>query len=316
MTSQSFIAGKHALLLFVGLTVFIAGCTTDSGVVSGPGVVITAFEPSFSASTIESGDSIQLRLRVQNQGAEEATNVVARLIRIDPNDWGLGAGTDIVLGSLIPPNPEFNTVGEEVERIYDLIAPFLPEGIIQSYNPVLRVYYKYRTTATKVVTVVNEDELRRLETQGLSLASETTQSSAGPLDVDMEVLGPIRVTSNFDIKRFPMNINIRNSGNGFVSSINSPIVQDDQIILRVDLPFGLDFESSDPTCAALEGGVPVFLFGGRDITVTCEVEITSPPLVTEDKTIIATLDYEYYTDRGISSAIQVKGTERASEFPF
>jgi len=285
------------------------------GLVSGNGVVITEFESSFSTSTIESGDSIQLRFRVQNQGAEEALSVVTRVIGIDPNDWGL-ITPDIIIGSLIPPNPEFGTEGEQFEDIYPLIAPFLPEGIIQSYDPTLRVYYEYRTSAVKQVTIVNVDELRRLETEGLTLSSQATQSSAGPLDVDIEVLGPIRATSTFDIKRFPINIIIRNTGGGFVSSINSPFVPDDQIILRVDLPVGLVFETADPTCASLQSGAIIFLFAGRDRTITCEVEIVSPPLVTEDKTIIATLDYEYYIDRRISPPIQVKGTERQSEFPF
>lgn len=294
MEKRLFTQNKHLFALFLVSAVIVSGCTQNTG--AGPGVVITEFEPDFAASVVESGDAVQLRFRVQNQGGADATNVVARLFGIDPQDWGLGVTTDIPLGNLRSAVVTGETEGEESpSEFYQLIAPILPEGIRNTYNPQLRVYYGYQTNAKKSVTIVAEDELRRLEIDGLSIPSQPTEVSVGPLIVNVRLREIQRARSTFGLRSFPLEIEIINSGGGFVSSIN-PSTQDGQILLQADLPIGLAFATDDPTCASLQGGAYVFLFANRDTTVVCDVEIISPPLVSEQREIIITLTYEYYID--------------------
>ena len=54
-------------------------------------------------------------------------------------------------------------------------------------------------------------------------------------------------------------------------------------------------------------GGDVTLWKGQDTTLTCQVQISTPPLATEEATIKVTLEYDYYTES--KTAITVTGTD-------
>ncbi|RLJ10238.1 MAG: hypothetical protein DRP15_00650 [Candidatus Aenigmatarchaeota archaeon] len=302
------------MILPIFLTLLVSGCISfggSSGPLTGEGVVIRDFKPDFSS--VESGDTVRLYLRVQNIGGEEAKDVVAKLSGIDigANAWNLIKGSEEEeIGDLSPPNLRYGTEGESKEIYWELEAPSLPEGIENDYKPFVRVYYRYKTTATKIITVLNRDELRRLSMEGKSLSSQPTKYSDGPLKVDVITGKYVTAPPDRD-PSFPITIHIENVGDGVISSRQGGWYysenEDYEVKLTIEMPDGLSLE---PDCSQYEYGEKVKLWEGKTADITCDVDITRVPDISEDKTIKITLEYDYYTDA--YTTISVKGTGEES----
>ena len=297
------------LILPIVAVMFVSGCTTPTGA-SGPGIVVLNWEPDHSS--VESYDDVQLRLKVQNQGGEEAYNVRALItvLTFGGDEWLLRdkAPEVFIADYMIAPNPRYSTQGETQELIWYLTAPVLPEGITQTYSPGVRVFYDYLTTAVKPVTVVSEDALRQLQDTGGSLPTGPSQFSGGPLSVTVTTGKHIKVGDNM-IREFPITIYIENTGGGIPywggqQSMVYGIPEQEEywVNLAVQLPPGLEFA----TCQEYSGaGSPVQLFKGRTAEVTCKLAIPTPPPVAQEGTIKLELLYSYAIDR--STSITVKG---------
>ncbi len=308
---------SRILALFLGAVIITSGCVgQQQGGGTGPGLVIQAFEPDLAA--VESLDNVRLRFRIENSGGEEARFVLARLIGINPVEWNIPTGTDIQLGNFLPANPSFGTAGTEKTDFYELIAPVLPEGQRITYNPILRVYYNYRTTVTQPITLVTEEELRRLSQEGESLPTGITTVSGGPLLVTVKTGNLIKATTASGIpKLFPVTIRIENTGPGSLARnpFSPAVLNDDSVLVSIRLPPGLVF-SPNSDCQAFDQsfgfGNERQLFRGRDLEITCEILITNPPVVAESRVIIVSLDYDYFVDS--TTQITVKGTETGEIF--
>lgn len=304
---------RKFLVFLLGTVVLASGCIGDprgGQVGTGPGISIQAFEPN--VNIIESDDDLQLRFKIQNIGGEEATDVLARLIGINPDEW-LPDAVDISLFDMLPANSQAGTPGQTKEDIFTVIAPLLPEGQTVNYNPILRIHYGYRTSVTKPITLVTQQEMARLTQEGKSLPAGQTVVSGGPVSVSIITGNIIRATRQTgELKAFPITIRIDNTGGGTLSP--NPEVsrfgEDNMVFLRVELPPGLEFDT--PECQAFRGGAEVRLFRGKDIDITCEIVVTNPPVAVEQRTIIMTLDYDYFIER--STVLSVKGTVAATEF--
>jgi hypothetical protein len=298
------------LLLLIPLfgVVAISGCTgTTSGPTFGNGVTILNWEPTFSS--VESGDQLQLRIRVQNQGETTAQDVRAVLAGINPEDWGLGMGLqepEIPFNDLLPPNRVQNTEGQTAQDTFDLTAPALPKGTTQQYSPLVRVFYHYKTTVIKSITLVNENELRRLQDQGKTLSSTDTKTSAGPLSVTITTGKFIKARESGSVfsKVFPITIVVTNVGGGVVSTQDVP--KDDYLvdITNVQMPSRLSIVPG--SCEEFDRRF-LTLWKGQSASITCNVKIEDPPLANEDENIGITLEYDYYIDR--TTTITVTGTE-------
>lgn len=307
------------LLLPILAVVMISGCTTPGGgQASGPGVVILAWEPDHTS--VESDDDVQLRLKVKNQGGEQAEMVSAVLtgITLGGDEWFPKTGNlEVPIQSiLLPPNPRYGTEGEEATFIWELSAPLLPEGITRTYTPGVRVLYNYVTTAVKPITLVNEDELRRLIDTGGSIPSQPSQHSGGPLSVSVVTGKHIKV-SNDNMQLVPITIHIENTGGGIpfyygstygASVYGIPEEAEYYVSLAIELPPQLGFAGK---CNEFGGtgftmGGNVLLWKGRSADVTCELNILSVPAFTEESSIKLYLAYSYAIDR--STMVSVKGT--------
>jgi hypothetical protein len=312
MKGKKFPKNQKALLLILPIlaVVAISGCTgTGSTVAScGSGVEILNWEPSFSS--VESGDQLQLRVQVQNKGCELAEDVVARIGGINMDDWGQGSffSDEYDFGDLLPPNSQQGTEGDKGQYEFELEAPNLPEGLTQQYSPQVRVYYHYKTTAIKPITIVNENELRRLQDKGDSLTSgDTIVTSGGPISINVITGKFIKATeSGWGSNIFPINIYIQNTGAGVVSTRDSP--EDDYMAtISIDMPSGLSLMD----CGSFsEPADEIKLFKGKDTLITCEVSIDNAPFSSQQENLILTAEYDYYIDR--TTTISVKGTERTS----
>jgi len=101
------------LILPVAAIIFVSGCTTGpTGIATGPGIVILDWAPDHAS--VESGDEVQLRLQVQNQGGEQADNVrgLITVISFGEDEWNFGGMQSYpyqLLGDyLISPNPRYS----------------------------------------------------------------------------------------------------------------------------------------------------------------------------------------------------------------
>jgi len=297
------------LILPLLAVVMISGCTsTGGGATFGPGVVILNWEPTFSA--VEEGDSVQFRLRMQNQGEVTATSVDPQIIGITPEDWQISTYSGGFLGSseLVPPDRFRNTEGQIRQDTYDAVAPDLPRGTTQTFTPQIRVYYHYRTTASKLVTLVNDQELKRLQDKGQTLSSKDTISSSGPLKVTVNAGKFIKAKEMGGVSRaFPISIEIQNVGGGVVSTrgasandyqvgFNMPTTNSGRLNIGNCLTGGSSY-----------AGSAVTLWKGQSATVTCTATISSSLLASEEVNMMIVLEYDYYIDA--STSVTVTGNE-------
>jgi hypothetical protein len=305
MKARRFPKSQKLVLLILPLlaVVMISGCTGSGGATFGTGVTILNWEPTFSS--VESNDNLQFRLRVQNQGEALALGVTPIITGIVPEDWGLAQYTGFGYGQsfdLEPPDRIQNTEGEIRQITFDVLAPDLPKGTTQTFTPQIRLYYNYETTASKLITLVNDQELKRLQDQGQTLSSKDTVSSAGPLKVTVNAGKFIKAREGGVSRILPITVDIQNVGGGVVSTKGSS-ANDYKVALDVHTTSGR--LGIDCTQSGIYGSNNVItLWKGQSATVTCLVQINSV-ISTEEANIQAILDYDYYIDA--STTVTVTG---------
>ncbi len=311
------------LLVPIFAALAISGCTGGGSTIStGPGIQILSWAPSLS--TVDSGDSLQLRLKIQNQGDSMAENVNAFITGIDPDEWILsvpsgrvwGVGTTdaqiiLHLDELLGPDKSQSIGGATAEQEIDLTAPVEFQGTSLTYTPQVRVYYSYTTKASNQVTVVNDQELKRLQDQGKTLASGTTTQSAGPLTVTVNTGKFLKARQVGASRIFQITVDIQNTGSGVVSPNKGGNGYSDQ---DYEVYFEIPLQSNrlDITCPTLSGDTlygegttagHIKLFQGKSTSVTCQVTIESTPLASEQVAIPVVLSYDYYIDSSTSITV-------------
>lgn len=288
-----------ALLVPIALVVMVSGCTGGDTTLGGPGLVIKTFE--IDSPTLESGDEARLTLIVENKGAAKAQDVMAELVGIDSHEWNSKQNGDI--DDLAGVDPRYNAPGASASVYWDMTAPELSGSLKQTYTPKVRVSYLYKTTASKLITLVNKDELRRLSQAGKALpTASSTQYTSGPIAVDITTGAFIRTSdSGYSGKSFPLTIKFTNTGGGTVSQGTGyqGVQQDYEVEYDLEMPSGLSSRCSSDT---------VNLYKGKDYTLTCTVEVTSSPTVTEQKNIQMELTYRYYIDAQTTVTVSGTGT--------
>ena len=307
MSSKNYLLNK-ALVLPVLAIIFVSGCIGSGDTTEfGNGVVIQAWEPDFSR--LYSGETVQLQLKVQNQGEIDATGLEAKIMGIDVgrDGWDL----DTTVGSadrdlLLAPNPDTNTPGEVWTIIWSGTAPELVRGMEHTYEPIMRLSYVYSGTATKTITLVDSQELRRLIQQGKSLPSQPTAYTAGPLSIEVQTGNYVKTQKEDD--PFPINILITNtmwsSGGSTIpvdgSGLRSPRNYNYPVHLKIEMPDGLRLDRD--TC---DTDAWYDLWKGETAEITCQVEITNMPDEGErlDKVMKFYIDYGYKIDAQTSITV-------------
>lgn len=315
---------KSGILLILPMVavVLISGCVQWGGTVAaGDGVVIWGFEPDI-LGTYYSGDSVKLQLRIQNMGEVRATQVEAELAGIDVTEWAaFGATFYKNIADMTPYDSETNTPGAEKIVIWNLEAPELAKGIDITYEPIVKVSYDYKTIAQKPITIVAEDELRRIQQQGGSLPSKITIYTGGPLSVYVKTRDYVKTTEEFgSYDVFPISIDITNTYGGYVipdsfggfGGFGEEYIYPVQV--RITPPAGTDFVHSgffgDDDCTT--GTITKDLWKGYDATITCELMVTNPPTYREERYLKVELEYRYQTEA--ITQIPVRGVREIGTF--
>jgi hypothetical protein len=302
-------------LLILSAVLAVSGCTgQDGGVSYGKGVVITGFESDLGSLSLESEDEVSLLLKAQNQGELDAENVKAQIIGIDLDEWGKGYGwsKDKDMGTLQAADPVTNTEGQTKTVQWNLEAPKLPKGTDFTYEPRVRIFYDYKTTARKPITLVDVEELKRIIQQGKTLPGESTQTSAGPFTVQIKTGDFVKTQRTND--PFPLNIFITNdlweSGGSVYedSGYYGSLLEQFQypVEVSITLPSGMRLDSSEGCSTS---GDWINLWKGKSAELTCDVRIEDPPEFRQEKLIQVELEYRYGIDA--ITTIKVIGTEKS-----
>jgi hypothetical protein len=314
---------KWLLILPVIAIVAASGCTmpswlggggTTTGI--GNGVTILEFAPDFSS--VQSGDYVQLQVRAQNMGEVKAYNVKAELTGIDVSQWGGTFGYGFVtsdFGDMLPFDKETNTPGSIKTKQWRLTAPSQPKGINQNYQPIVKLSYDYKTSAQKMITIVDEAELRRILQNGGSLPGQTATYSSGPLTVTITT-GAYEKTAaeqfNYD-NLFPVQIKITRTGSGnvvppgtgnglyggaytsiFGDAMNYPVG------IRITPPAGTSFRNLGGGWSGVDdcstGTITKEMWKGQELDLTCELSVDTRPAYREDRPLQVDVYYRYQTE--------------------
>jgi len=318
---------RHTLLLILPLVaiVIVSGCTGTGGGTGGNGVNVLDWRTDFTS--VNSGEKIQLQLRVQNQGDVTAKNVKAQITGIDLSEWrGFGVGSFFAeenLGNMLPFDPETKTPGEIKQRNFALQAPKQKQNIVLQYSPIIKISYNYETFSEKPITLVDQDELRRLIQQGKSLPAKDSSQTKGPLTIAVTTGQFVKTGQSFGSGQvfdvFPVNIKISNPGFGSGGSVVPPGVGDTFGFVGQNFNYPVQVEIKPPSGTQIRntgvfggddcssGTVTKELFQGKETDITCELEVTSPPAFREDRTIKINLKYRFQTEA--TTQITVIGTK-------
>jgi len=303
------------VLLLITSSVLVSGCLTGNGESTGNGGVnIVRFESNMPS--VQSGENVRFYVSVENTG-DAASKVVAGIIGIDANAWGISEASNWqYLGELFPVRDE--VAGETADYTWDAKAPPVATTSFQ-FQPVARVYYTYETSASKPIWFVSGDELERIIRSGETLESGPTAVSSGPVSVDIRTGDFVKAGSGAANPAFYLQIHIENSGGGFIEGSESPV------FIYLEAPAGTELNPEEDCSLSTYSGLndhevdPVLskmgwtiepgyyytkLWDGKSKDIVCEVRIQSMPVIKEARYFNVRLYYMYYKD--ISTSITVK----------
>jgi hypothetical protein len=301
---------KLPFLFLILAIVVLSGCVTGpTAPGAGAGITILSFQAI--PTQVASGDNVQLALQIQNQGSSMAKDVKVRLFGIDPSEWEVGfTRLEQDIGDML--GAREGVPGETKTIYWTIQAPSLPVGISQLYEPIVRIYYRYTTTAVQQISIVSESEFKDLYATGQTLPIKSTVYTQGPLTLSV-TNKPVYASENWQRKWFPISVKITNTGNGvlraepgwgWAPSIGGATLEY-PVKVKIEMPPGLELRGD---CADYEWGKWVSLFQNKEYEISCDVYITRTPEVREDKTIKITLEYDYYISTKTQITVQGRGT--------
>lgn len=297
---------KKIFPFLIGL-VFLSGCLGIGGggkEVSGYGIEITSFEV-FGPPQIYSNDEIDLSLTVKNTGGKPARDVTGYLYGLS-EDWELTDEKKQVADELKGPDEEMDIEGEQDNAIWTLVAPDLPKGLTNTYNPRVRVFYLYSTSASTQVPIITRDEYRKMVREGEKIPKQkVTTVTKGPLGVEITSANPVIMRGEGEDFRLMVKVTNLNDGSVFkYDTENIPKLGTDdynKIELKIDAE-GVTAKEKD--CEALENSETVELRRGEYLTYNCELKIDEIVTLTFVP-ININMDYGYIAEDSVS--LKVRG---------
>ncbi|MBL7160278.1 MAG: hypothetical protein ISS93_00295 [Candidatus Aenigmarchaeota archaeon] len=287
---------KIAVLPILAVLI-VSGCVSTVG---GNGVIIENFEPDFADAF--GGEKITFQAKIRNTGSVGAKDVHAHVIGL--GEWGAGttggAKSDKIEMdcngkkgvTLLPPQPDFGTTGEVAVCSLLIQAPTPPKGLPVTYQPGLRVYYKYSSSVIKSINVGSQQELRRIQNTGAALPTETVSQTSGPVAITVVSKGPIRMFGS-EVE-FPVEITVSNVGGGVVCSSNC----DDKGSNWNRIKISTEFSGKQINDCSKE----FTLFRGQSNTIVCKLKISDAPTsgVIQKSVSVEASNYGYFIDSATS----------------
>jgi hypothetical protein len=277
-------APSIAFPLLILAVIAVSGCVSPAA--SGNGMAILTFEPSFD--TVFSGEPVDFRLRVQNTGTVEATDVTPKIIGLET--WILDTDQCDGWDSISAAEPDINAPGETANCRWTYIAPDVPRGLSTKQSVTTRLYYGYRTSVVKSITLASTKELLLMKDRGQSAPVQTTSQTTSPLQIDIKTEAPVRVWEGS--VTFPIAITVNNVGGGVACSSAYECKSNNNINkLFLDIKPGSDISIAE--CAP-----EIELWQGKTNTLVCQATFSGlrdSGLI--QKTLTINTEYGYYIDK-------------------
>ncbi|MFH1978665.1 MAG: hypothetical protein ABIJ92_05040 [Candidatus Aenigmatarchaeota archaeon] len=295
------------VLLSIFLIVAVSGCTmfVNPTSASGAGVVIEEFGPEFS--NVFPFERSDLEVKLKNEGSFTATDVVVDVLGLE--EWSENSRRDKCRSpfNLIAPNSQSGTQGEIVTCSIPFTAPDLTSGLAQTYIPVARVSYDYKTITRKSVSIVPRSELRRIENAGLEMPIDTISISGSPISIDIESKSPIVTFKNYVV--FPILIKFNNIGGGVVCKEDCKKADDwNRLAFKIELGTRMEIDNDCNT------EMETKLFKGETNAITCKIraydliegdaESTNRQEYVVKRDISVTSEYSYFIEKATSIIVK------------
>lgn len=293
-------------IFLLSIVVFFSGCLQGGGVSQGYGIEIKNFGTYYPK--LESGDDFDITVDVQNKGGTTANNIYAYLYGISPSKWRLrGSNPTLISNELQGPDEEMDVEGESDFISWNLVAPELSEGVTFTYNPKVRVFYTYETTASTSIPILSRAEYKRLVGRDKELPKQkATQVTKGPIGVEINTRSPVIARGGLEDFRIVVKVkNLMGGGAFHPDYINSvPQIPEDRINemkIKIEAP---DVTPID--CSAYNYPEVISLRRGIETVYNCELGISNV-ITRRDVPINVKLTYGYFLDE--TTEVTVKGVE-------
>jgi hypothetical protein len=284
------------LLVFLSFVLLVSGCTFTQVEVTSNGVEVESFEPDFSNPY--SGESVMFRMLMRNTGSSDALVVSANVLGLE-NTW-TQSNVNCDTTNLLAPDVLGGIPGGAHQCSWTYKAPTLSTGQSITYDVTGRVLYRYSSATTTIVTFGSYDEIRNLQDSGQGLPAQTTHSSEGPIEIVIQINGPIRFDENENGVDFPLYITVNNLGGGTVCNTDNPTECEEQDIQG---KVSLEFSADDVTFTGCNRVMS--LLSGTN-SYSCDAKATGlQNQVLTQRTITASTSYSYYSD--VETAVTVSG---------
>lgn len=284
------------LTLLPFVIILISGCIQVPA--TGGGLVINTFEPDFQQ--VYSGEPVNFRLLIKNTGSVDATEVNPIITGVD--NWRITGGTCDEWSKISAAVPYLGIEGGSKNCVWTLEAPEVPTGLSTTHNPMVRLYYTYRTNVVKTVFIASSRELKRIEDSGGALPAETASSTTGPITMDIKSIGPIRFWESS--VTFPLEITVTNTGGGVVC----PTARDCENGQNWN-KLKLDINGNGIAISECELD-EVSLWRGESNTFVCKITVGGLSDISSImKTISTEASYGYFIDKTTSVTVSWRESE-------
>jgi len=312
---------KIALLAML-VPVFIAGCTAQipgltqitPTIVAGAGLTITEY--SADQTQVYSNSTDRIMMTVDNLGGASVTDDKS-LVMLIGSALSLSDTTGMYWRNpletvykhfgktMTPADPVRDIPASTKSFSWTLTSPSLAAGQSQNYIFIGRTYYDYQTNVGGTVWIYSQAESDAARAAKRSLNKAAFSGTSGPVALIVKT-SPDPVVLATGETTFTMTIKISNVGGGTLyrtggvaytsGAEDTTLITDElnKVSVSVTAP-GFTIPS---TCTGEQE-----LVGGKDLTLTCDVTVITPPTTFEGFPITVTATYGYFSERTTSVTV-------------
>jgi hypothetical protein len=307
---------NKSILLATIAVLLVAGCTGTSQfpfqqitttAIGGAGLVISDF--SVDPTSVYSSSNARVMMTIDNKGGAPVTDdksviylTGSALSLTDTTGmyWHNSAETIYKhFGKTMNPEDTVRgTPADEKTITWSLTSPNVSRGQTRNDIFIGRVYYDYQTSITGTVWVYSETESDAARAAGRTLNKATFSSTSGPVALTVRA-SPDPVVLASGESTYTMTMKVSNVGGGVLYRTGSVTYTSgsENIALTSDQLNKVDIEMNAPGMTVSGCTGEQELVGGKDITLSCDVTITSPPTTFQGYPVTLTATYGYNTER-------------------
>ncbi|NIO44607.1 MAG: hypothetical protein GTN36_03580 [Candidatus Aenigmarchaeota archaeon] len=329
---------KFNILISILAMVLVAGCSIPGFEIPGMGVVPglggTGLEIiSFTAepTPVYSGRTTRVVAEIENRGGTIVEESDA-CVYLTGSNIDLGGGTDYWTGKdaddkeevkhfdkdMEPENVVRGTPADIERFSWTLVAPTLTPGQTRQDVFIIRVYNEYSSGVNGNIWVYTDAEAEATKAAGRALKTGTFTPVSGPVGVNVRV-SPNPVVLYEDENEFTFSIDITNNAQGTIYYKPGLDYESDDPDLKLDPETQLNninvaVYAPDLTIEECEGQQEIF--GGRSMTLVCEVTINAgTPDTFKSYLVNVDVDYGYYSEREAYVTVQGRTISEQPEEP-